>query len=223
VVALALWVFLLAGQRSGSVDVFSLRSEVKRVLRASLSAWCCSPADDFLLRLQFISRPFLLLSALTNALLLAGARIVERRTRGGAACSRRERMVVIVGCGEQAVQMAQVVVTTGVGAVAARAGRRGRLRAHEVEGFPVVCAVEACRSTCAARSSTTSCWPCRRASSASFEGTLLRCHELGVRVRLALRPFPHVQPRMRWRTSTAFRSSPSRRRPPRRRGCSASA
>ena len=34
VVALALWVFLLAGQRSGSVDVFSLRSEVKRVLRA---------------------------------------------------------------------------------------------------------------------------------------------------------------------------------------------
>jgi exopolysaccharide biosynthesis polyprenyl glycosylphosphotransferase len=198
VVALALWVFLLAGQRPGSVDVFSLRSEVKRVLRAVALGVVLLASGDFLLRLQFISRPFLLLFGVTNAVLLAGARIVERRTAWGRKLLEApERMVVIVGCGEQAVEMAQLVVAhrewglTLRGLVDADGSGRG-----EVEGFPVVCAVEALPEYVTREVVDDVVLAVQTRQLGELEGTLLRCHELGVRVRLALRPFPHVQPRL---------------------------
>jgi exopolysaccharide biosynthesis polyprenyl glycosylphosphotransferase len=197
-VALALWVFLLAGQRPGSVDVFSLRSEVRRVLRAVALGVVLLASGDFLLRLQFISRPFLLLFGVTNALLLAGARIVERRTAWGRKLLEApEHMVVIVGCGDQAVQMAQLVVAHREWGLTLRglADADGCART-EVEGFPVVCEVEALPEYVTREVVDDVVLAVQTRQLGELEGTLLRCHELGVRVRLAMRPFPHVQPRM---------------------------
>jgi len=197
-VVLSLWVFLLAGQHPGSVDVFSLRREIKRALRAVALGVVLLASGDFLLRLQFISRPFLLLFGATNATLLAAARIVERRTAWGRKLLEApERMVVIVGCGEQAVQMAHLVVAHHEWGLTLRglvdADGCGRT---EIAGFPVVCDVESLPEYVTREVVDDVVLAVLTRQLGELEGTLLRCHELGVRVRLAMRPFPHVQPRL---------------------------
>ena len=195
---LALWVALLAGQRSGAGDVFSLRREVARVLRVVALGVVLLAAGDFLLRRQFISRPFLLLFGATNAALLAAARVVERRTAWGRRLLEApERMVVVVGCGAEAVQMAQLVVAHRAWGLSLRgivdADRCGRA---EIEGFPVVCGVDALPDYLTANVVDEVVLAVQTRQLGELEETLLRCQELGVRVRLALRPFPHVQPRV---------------------------
>ncbi len=197
-VVITLWVLLLAGQRPGSVDVFSLRREVRRVLRAVALGTVLLASGDFLLRLQFISRPFLLLFGVTNASLLAAARIVERRTAWGRRLLEApERMVVVVGCGDQALEMAHLVVAHREWGLTLRgladADGCGR---SEVGGFPVVCAVEALPEYVTREVVDDVVLAVQTRQLANLEGTLLRCRELGVRVRLALRPFPHVLTRV---------------------------
>ena len=198
VAVLALWVVLLAGQRPGAGTVFSLRREVVRVLRAVAFGVVLLAAGDFLLRLQFISRPFLVLFGATNAVLLAAARVIERRTVWGRKLLEApERMVVVVGCGSEAVQMAQIVVAhrawglTLRGIVDTDGCGRG-----EIGGFPVVCGVDALPDYLTHNVVDEVVLAVQTRQLGELEDTLLRCQELGVRVRLAMRPFPHVQPRL---------------------------
>jgi exopolysaccharide biosynthesis polyprenyl glycosylphosphotransferase len=195
-VVLALWVVMLAGVHTGAGKVFSLRREVTRVLRAVALGVVLLASGDFLLRLQFISRPFLVLFGVTNAVLLAAARVAERRTAWGRKLIEApERMVVIVGCGSEAVQMAQVVSAHRDWGLTLRglvdADNCGRT---EVGGFPVLCRVEALPEYITSEVVDEVVLAVQTRQLGELEDVLLRCHELGVSVRLALRPFPHVQP-----------------------------
>ncbi len=195
---LALWVVLLAGQSVGSTDVFSLRRQVARALRAVALGVVLLAAGDFLLRLQFISRPFLVLFGVTNAVLLGAARVIERRTAWGRKLLEApEQVVVVVGCGPEAVRMAEVVVAHRAWGLTLRglvdADGCGR---SEVNGYPVVCQVGELPDYLTRVVVDEVVLSVTTRQIGEFEDILLRCQELGVRVRLALRPFPHLQPRV---------------------------
>ncbi|MFH1177761.1 MAG: sugar transferase [Acidobacteriota bacterium] len=198
-IVLLAWSLLLAGERLALPgEVFSLRKEVGRVLRVVALGVLLLAASGYLLRLDFVSRPFLLLFGLTNAVLLAAARIVERRTPwGGRLMEAPERVVVVVGCGEEAVRMAQLVIAHRAWGFTLRglvdADGCGRT---EVAGFPVVSTVTALPGflTREVVDEVVLAVPTRALG--DLEELLLHCQELGVRVRLALRPFPHLQPRL---------------------------
>lgn len=198
VAVLALWIVLLAGQSVGSAEMLSLRRQVTRMLRAVALGVVLLAAGDFLLRLQFISRPFLVLFGVTNAVLLAAARVIERRTRWGRKLLEApERVVVVVGCGPEAVRMAEVVVAHRAWGLTLRglvdADGCGRA---EVGGFPVVCAVAELPDYLTHEVVDEVVLSVTTRQIGDLEEVILRCQELGVRVRLALRPFPHLQPRV---------------------------
>ncbi len=193
-----LWVLLLAGQTGGSGDVFSLRRQVTRTLRTVALGVVLLAAGDFLLRRQFISRPFLVLFGVTNALLLAGARVVERRTAWGRRLIEApERVVVVVGCGPEAVQMAGVVVAHRAWGLTLRGlVDADGCGATTVSGFPVVCDVAELPGYLTREVVDEVVLSVATRQIGDLEEVLLRCQELGVRVRLALHPFPHLQPRV---------------------------
>jgi exopolysaccharide biosynthesis polyprenyl glycosylphosphotransferase len=195
---LALWVLLLAGRTGGAGDVFSLRRQIARTLRAVALGVVLLAAGDFLLRLQFISRPFLVLFGVTNALLLAAARVVERRTAWGRRLLEApERVVVVVGCGPEAVEMARVVVAHRDWGLTLRGlVDADGCGATSVAGFPVVCGVAELPAYLTREVVDEVVLSVATRQIGDFEEVLLRCQELGVRVRLALRPFPHLQPRV---------------------------
>jgi FlaA1/EpsC-like NDP-sugar epimerase len=142
---LPLWFVLLAAQRlTAPGQVLSLRREAFKELQVAALGVVLLAAAGYLLRLHFVSRPFLLLFGVINGAVLAAARVLERRTPWG----RRlvevpERMVVVVGCGTEAVALARQVVTHRAWGLSLRGivdadgcGRR------DVEGFPVLGAAD---------------------------------------------------------------------------------
>ncbi len=188
---------LLAAHRlTAPGEVLSLRREAFKEMRVAVIGVLVLAAASYLLRLDFVSRPFLLLFGLINGLVLAAARVAERRTAIGRKLAEApERVVVVVGCGDEAVAVARQVVAHRVwglrllglvdtdGCGCARVGEFpvvGDLRSlfdlltHEVVD-EVVLAV-----------------PTRELG--ELEPVLVRCQELGIRVRVALRPFPHLRP-----------------------------
>jgi exopolysaccharide biosynthesis polyprenyl glycosylphosphotransferase len=195
---LLLWVVLLAGQGVASTDVFSVRRQVARVVRTVGLGVVLLAAGDFLLRLQFISRPFLLLFGAINAALLGAARVVERRTAWGRkALEAPERVVVVVGCDADAVRLAEVVIAHRDWGLTLRglvdADGCGRT---EVSGLQVVCRVGELPDYLTREVIDEVVLSVATRQLGELEEVLLRCQELGVRVRLALRPFPHLQPRI---------------------------
>jgi len=197
-IVLLLWVALLAGQRLGIGEAFSLRREVVRVLKAVALGIVLLAAGDFLLRLQFISRPFLLLFGSINAVLLGLARVAERRTAWGRRLVEApERVVVVVGCGAEAVRMTELIVAHHDWGLTLRgvvdADGCGR---SEVAGVSVVCNVEALPDFLRSEVVDEVVLAVETRRLGDLEDVLLRCQELGVRVRLAIRPFPHLQPRL---------------------------
>lgn len=198
VTVLVLWLVLLAGQARGGGDVFSLRRQLVRLIRAVGLGVVLLAAGGFLLRLQFISRPFLVLFGLTNAALLGAARIAERRTSWGRKLLEApERVVVVVGCGPEAVALARVVVAHRAWGFTLRGlVDADGCGAAEVEGFPIVCVVRELPEFLTREVVDEVVLSATPAQLGELEEILLRCQELGVNVRLALRPFPHLQPRV---------------------------
>ncbi len=196
-VVLPLWLVLLTAHRlTAPGEVLSLRREALKELWVAVLGVIVLAAVGYLLRLQFISRPFLLLFGLTNGLVLAAARIVERQTAfGRKLVEAPERVVVIVGCGEEAVLLARQVThhhTWGLrllGLVDADGCGRG-----EAEGFPIVGQAPELLEllTREVVDEVVLAVPTRQLG--ELEPLLVRCQELGVRVRVALRPFPHLRP-----------------------------
>ena len=122
-------------------QVLSLRREALKELQVAALGVVLLAAGGYLLRLHFVSRPFLLLFGVINGAVLAAARVVERRTalgpqarRGARACGGRRR-VRRGGGGARA---------PGASPTAPGGSRlRGLVDADgcgraEVEGFPVV-------------------------------------------------------------------------------------
>ncbi len=196
-VVLPLWLVLLAAHRLAAPgEVLSLRREALRELRVALTGVLVLAAAGYLFRLQFISRPFLLLFGVTNGVALAAARVLERKTTlGRKLVEAPERVVVIVGCGEDAVALARQVAhhhAWGLRLLGlADADGSGRA---EVDGFPVVAQAADLPEllTREVVDEVVLAVPVRRLG--ELEPLLVRCQELGVRVRVALRPFPHLRP-----------------------------
>jgi exopolysaccharide biosynthesis polyprenyl glycosylphosphotransferase len=198
-VVLPLWMALLAQSRLARPgQVLSLRREAAKELQVAALAVVLVAAASYLLRLQFISRPFLILFGTLNGIVLAGMRIAERRTSWGRRLVEApERVVVIVGCGEEAIALAHQVA----------AHRAWGLRLHglvdadgcgrdEIDGVPVVGRIDQLTAllTHEVVDEVVLAVPARQLG--DLELTLLACQELGVRVRVALRPFPHLRPRL---------------------------
>jgi len=196
-VVLPLWLVLLTAHRLAAPgEVLSLRREALRELRVALTGVLVLAAAGYLFRLQFISRPFLLLFGVINGVALAAARVFERKTAlGRKLVEAPERVVVIVGCGEDAVALARQVAhhhAWGLRLLGlADAEGSGRT---EVEGFPVVGSAAELPDllTREVVDEVVLAVPTRQLG--ELEPLLVRCQELGVRVRVALRPFPHLRP-----------------------------
>jgi len=198
-VVLPVWAVLLASQRLIQPGrVMALRHEILRTVRVPLLGGLMIAAAGYLLRIDFVSRPFVVLFALTNAVVLAALRIVERRTTWGRRLVEApERVVVVVGTSDEAVRMARLVSShrawgfTLRGLVEADGGA-----GDEVDGIPVVATVANLPDmlTREVIDEVVLAVPTRQLG--QLEELLLRCQELGVRVRVALRPFPHLQPRI---------------------------
>ncbi|MFI5142434.1 MAG: sugar transferase [Thermoanaerobaculales bacterium] len=199
VVVLPLWMLLLASTRLARPgQVLSLRREAIGELQVAALAVMLVAAAGYLLRLQFISRPFLLLFGVTNGVVLAAMRVVERRTAWGRRLAEApERVVVVVGCGDEAVAIARQVMLH----------RAWGLRLHGlldadgcgrqvVGGFPVVGGIGQLAEILTRQvvDEVVLAVPTRQLG--ELEPALLACQELGVRVRVALRPFPHLRPHL---------------------------
>ena len=194
---LPLWLVLLTAHRlTAPGEVLSLRREALKELRVAMLGVFVLAAAGYLLRIQFISRPFLLLFGLTNGIVLATARIVERRTAFGRKLAEvPERVVVVVGCGEEAVSLASQVARHRawglklLGLVDADGCQRS-----EAGGFPIVGKADQLLElvTRDVVDEVVLAVPTRQLG--ELEPLLVRCQELGIRVRVALRPFPHLRP-----------------------------
>ncbi len=199
ITVLPLWMLLLAVTRLARPgQVLSLRREAAKEIEVAALAVLLVAAAGYLLRLQFISRPFLVLFGATNGVVLAAMRVVERRTRlGRRLVEAPERVVVVVGCGEEAVAIARQVALHRAWGLRlygfVDADQCGR---SEVDGVPVVGSVAQLSEILTRQvvDEVVLAVPTRQLS--DLEGALLACQELGVRVRVALRPFPHLRPHL---------------------------
>jgi exopolysaccharide biosynthesis polyprenyl glycosylphosphotransferase len=196
-VVLPLWMVLLAAYRlTAPGQVLSLHREAIKELQVAALGVVLLAAAGYLLRLHFVSRPFLLLFGLIDGVVLAGARVVERRTPWGRHLAEvPERVVVIVGCGSEAVALARQVASRKAWGLSLRglvdADGCGRT---EVEGFPVLGPAGELSQLLSREvvDEVVLAVPTRQLG--ELEPVLLRCQELGVRVRVALQPFPHLRP-----------------------------
>ena len=198
-VVLVVWGVILAAMRLAAPgEVFVLPKEITRVLRAVLLGVLLLAAAGYLLRTQFVSRPFLALFGGINALALTGARVVERRTRWGRKLLEApERVVVVVGCSDDAVRIAERIQAHRAWGFSVRglidADGCGAAR---VGAYPVLAPISELPEFLAREvvDEVVLAVPMRQLG--ELEDVILRCQELGVRVRVALRPFPHTQPHL---------------------------
>jgi exopolysaccharide biosynthesis polyprenyl glycosylphosphotransferase len=196
-VVLPLWMLLLAAHRlTAPGEVLSLRREAFKEMRVAVIGVLVLAAASYLLRLDFVSRPFLLLFGLINGVVLAAARVAERRTAIGRKLAEApERVVVVVGCGDEAVAVARQVVAHRVWGLRllglVDTDGCGRTRVGE---FPVVADIRSIFDllTREVVDEVVLAVPTRELG--ELEPVLVRCQELGIRVRVALRPFPHLRP-----------------------------
>jgi exopolysaccharide biosynthesis polyprenyl glycosylphosphotransferase len=196
---LPLWLLLLAAHRLAAPgEVLSLRREIGKELQVAALGTVLVAAIGYLFRLAFVSRPFLLLFGVTSGMALAAVRVLERRTPWGRRLAEApERIVVVVGCSEEAACLARDVAARRAWGLRLRglidADGCGRA---EVTGVPVVATVGDLPRLLTAEviDEVVLAVPTRQLG--ELEPVLLQCQELGVRVRVALRPFPHLQPRV---------------------------
>lgn len=198
-VVVPVWGMLLAAYRLTTPGaIVSLRREVLQVARVVALGVGGVAAASYLFRIDFISRPFLILFALTNVAVLAALRVAERRTGWGRALVEApERVVVVVGDGARAHEVAHLV-------------QRHRHWGFRLKGLvSVESDPSAGDAPCPILGSVAQVPEILTASVVDevllavptrllgeLEDTLLKCQELGVRVRVALQPFPHLTPRL---------------------------
>jgi exopolysaccharide biosynthesis polyprenyl glycosylphosphotransferase len=196
-VVVPLWmVLLLLWRLARPGENLSLRREVMRELQVVGLGVLVLAAGSYLIRADFVSRPFLVLFGLTNALVLSVARIVERRTAlGRRLMEAPERVVVLVGTGPEAVALGHAIHSN------AKWGLRLRglvavdaVAEQAIDEIPILGTVATLDQllTSEVIDEVVLVVPINQLG--ELEGVLLTCQELGVRVRVALRPFPHLQP-----------------------------
>jgi exopolysaccharide biosynthesis polyprenyl glycosylphosphotransferase len=196
---LVVWGLLLTALRAAAPgEAFSLPREIGRVVRAVALGVLLVASAGYLFRLEFVSRPFLLLFGATSAVTLTLARVIERRTAWGRRLLQApERVVVVVGCDDAAVELAGRIAAHRLWGFTVRglidADNCGRATAG---GLPILADVARLPQLLAAEVIDEVVLAVAPRQLGDQEDLLLRCQELGVRVRVALRPFAHLQPRL---------------------------
>jgi exopolysaccharide biosynthesis polyprenyl glycosylphosphotransferase len=196
---LVVWGLLLTALRAAAPgEAFSLPREIGRVVRAVALGVLVVASAGYLFRLEFVSRPFLLLFGATSAVTLTLARVIERRTAWGRRLLQApERVVVVVGCDDAAVELAGRIAAHRLWGFTVRglidADNCGRATAG---GLPILADVAGLPQLLAAEVIDEVVLAVAPRQLGDQEDLLLRCQELGVRVRVALRPFAHLQPRL---------------------------
>lgn len=155
-------------------------------------------ALGYLLRLDFVSRPFVVLFGISSGLLLSVSRLLERKTAlGRKLLAAPERVVVIVGTTPQAAKLGRTL----------REHQRWGFRLlgfvgieekakSPLPGVPVVTHVAELVSFLQRAVVDEVMVALPLTQLARLENTIAQCQEIGVRVRVVLAPFPHLKPRV---------------------------
>lgn len=197
--ALPLWAgFSLAFPASMPGRRVSLSREIAACWGTVALGVLALAALGYLFRLDFVSRPFLLLFGLLDGLLLSAARWLERKTPlGKKLLAAPERVVVIVGTTPQAAKLAQTLKEHQawgfrlLGFVGVEEHAKSPMA-----GVPVVTHVGALPEFLEKTVVDEVMVALPLAQLAKLENTIARCQEVGVRVRVVLAPFPHLKPRV---------------------------
>jgi exopolysaccharide biosynthesis polyprenyl glycosylphosphotransferase len=195
---LAIWTFLLVTREAyTSRRTVALASEVWQVVQVVGGGTLTLAAAGWLLRLDFVSRPFLILFATLNlAFLLTEKlilRLVARRVRNR---GYNYRSLLIVGINPRAEEVARIISDHPhwglklVGFIAPN-GEHG----EEVAGIPVLGSADDLPRILQDEVVDEVIFALSRRQLEEFEESFLLCSELGIRARVALY-FPHMKARV---------------------------
>jgi len=195
---LAIWTVLLVTREAyTSRRTVSLRRETWQVVQVVVLGTLVLAAAGWLLRLDFVSRPFLVLFAVLDLLFLLAEKLAIRllartvRRRG-----LNYRTVLIVGLNPRAEEIASVIRAhpywglSVLGFVAVQPDER-----REVDGVPVLGTADDLPGLLEREVVDEVLFVLSSRQLDEFEDALLLCAELGIRARLAL-SLPHLKARV---------------------------
>ena len=195
---LAIWTAILVFREAyTSRRTVSLRREAWEMAQVVALGTLTLAAAGWLLRLEFVSRPFLLLFAALDLAALVGERLVVRllartvRRRG-----LNYRTVLLVGLNPRSAELARLIAAHPhwglkvLGFVAADGDAVERFA-----GFPVLGRLGDLDGLLRREVVDEVLFVVARRQLAAFEDQLLLCAELGIRARIVLH-FPHLKARM---------------------------
>jgi len=195
---LAIWTgILVAREAYTSRRTVSLRREAWEMAQVVALGTLSLAAAGWLLRLEFVSRPFLLLFAALDLVALVGERLAVRllartvRRRG-----LNYRTVLLVGLNARSAELARLIASHPhwglkvLGFVAADGDALERFA-----GFPVLGRLADLDTLLRREVVDEVLFVVARRQLAEFEDQLLLCAELGIRARVVLH-FPHLKARM---------------------------
>ncbi len=195
---LAIWTLLLVTRETyTSRRTLSLHREAWDVIQVVVLGTLALAATGWMLRLDFMSRPFLILFAVLDlGFLLAeklGLRLMARYIRGS---GLNYRSMLIVGINPRSREIARIVKAHPhwglklIGFVAANG-----TEAEEVEELPVLGGAEELPAILQRQVVDEVFFVLSRRQLTEFEEAVLLCSELGIRARVALF-FPHLKARV---------------------------
>ena len=195
---LAIWTLLLVTREAyTSRRTVALASEVWQVVQVVGAGTLTLAAAGWLLRLEFVSRPFLILFAILDLLFLVGEKLVLRigarrvRNRGF-----NYRSVLIVGINPRSEEVAGIIDAHPnwglklIGFVAPNGHHP-----DEVAGLPVLGSADDLPTILQEQVVDEVIFVLARRQLEEFEESFLLCSELGIRARVALY-FPHMKARV---------------------------
>ena len=195
---LAIWTLLLVTREAyTSRRTVALASEIWQVVQVVGAGTLTLAAAGWLLRLDFVSRPFLILFATLDLLFLVAGKLVLRL---GARRVRRRgfnyRTFLIVGINPRAEEVAQIIAEHPhwglklIGFVAPNGEHT-----EEVAGIPVLGSADDLPEILQNEVVDEVIFVLARRQLEEFEESFLLCSELGIRARVALY-FPHMKARV---------------------------
>ncbi len=195
---LAIWTVLLVTRETyTSRRTVALSSELWQVVQVVGAGTLTLAAAGWLLRLDFVSRPFLALFASLNLIFLVAEKLVLRllarriRKRG-----YNYRSLLIVGINPRSEEVAQIVMAHPhwglkvIGFVAPNGGHE-----DDVSGLPVLGRADDLPQILQEKVVDEVIFVLSRRQLEEFEESFLVCSELGIRARVALY-FPHMKARV---------------------------
>lgn len=195
---LAVWTFLLVTREAyTSRRTVSLRREAWEMAQVVAMGTLTLAAAGWLLRLDFVSRPFLLLFAALDLVFLVGERLgVRLLARSVRRRGLNYRTVLLVGLNPRSAEVARLIADHphwGLKVLGFVAANGDAVKAYA--GFPVLGRLDELESILRQEVVDEVLFLVARRQLADLEDALLLCSELGIRARVVLH-FPHLKARL---------------------------